>query len=103
MKKAMALLALSLALPTASLAAGDAEAGKGKVAVCIACHGADGKTTTAPIYPKLAGQNAAYLELALKAYRDKQRNGGNAAVMTPMAASLSDQDIADISAFYAAQ
>ncbi|TLF52286.1 cytochrome c [Halomonas urmiana] len=81
-------------------AAGDPTAGEGKVAACAACHGTDGKAT-APIYPNLAGQNADYLVSALKAYRAGERGGGMSAMMTPQAQALSDEDIADIAAYYA--
>ncbi|MBB3190321.1 c-type cytochrome [Halomonas cerina] len=81
-------------------AAGDPAAGEGKVTACAACHGTDGMGT-APIYPNLAGQSAAYLESALKAYRAGERGGGMSAIMTPQAQSLSDEDIADIAAYYA--
>lgn len=80
-------------------AAGDAAAGETKIGACAACHGTDGKAT-GPIYPNLAGQNAPYLEGALKAYREGQRGGGMSAIMAPQAASLSDQDIADIAAYF---
>lgn len=83
--------------------AGDAQAGAGKVAVCVACHGEGGKITTAPIYPELAGQNVDYLISTLLAYRNNLRQGGNAAMMSPQAATLSDQDIFDIAAYYAEQ
>ncbi|CAM3481853.1 c-type cytochrome [Halomonas lysinitropha] len=81
-------------------AAGDPEAGKGKISACAACHGTDGMGT-APIYPNLAGQSAAYLESSMKAYREGQRGGGMSALMTPQAQGLSDEDIADIAAYYA--
>lgn len=81
-------------------AAGDPEAGKDKITSCVACHGTDGMGT-APIYPNLAGQSATYMESAMKAYRDGQRGGGMSALMTPQAKGLSDEDIADISAYYA--
>ncbi|MFP4138590.1 MAG: c-type cytochrome [Halomonas sp.] len=83
-------------------AEGDAAAGEEKIGTCVACHGTDGKGL-APIYPNLNGQSATYLESSLKAYRDGQREGGNAAMMTPMAKGLSDEDIADIAAYYASQ
>ncbi|MGM0913787.1 MAG: c-type cytochrome [Pseudomonadota bacterium] len=83
-------------------AAGDAEAGADKIGTCVACHGTDGKGL-APIYPNLNGQSATYLESSLKAYRDSQRQGGNAMLMTPMAQGLSDEDIADIAAYYSSQ
>ncbi|MGO4998022.1 c-type cytochrome [Oceanisphaera sp. W20_SRM_FM3] len=82
-------------------AAGDATAGAGKVAACAACHGAEGVPSVA-IYPKLAGQDAAVIESALKAFRAGERTEGMAAMMTPQAANLSDQDIADIAAHYSA-
>ncbi|MBS9403435.1 cytochrome c [Halomonas sp. TRM85114] len=81
-------------------AAGDPEAGEGKISTCAACHGTDG-IGTAPIYPNLAGQKATYLENSMKAYRDDQRGGAMAAMMTPQAKGLSDEDIADIAAYYA--
>jgi|SRR5690606_35152221 len=81
---------------------GDATAGAQKIALCAACHGMDGKATAA-VYPHLAGQSTTYLEASLKAYRAGERGGGMSAVMTPQAASLSDQDIADIAAYYSQQ
>ena len=88
--------------PSLASAEGDAAAGAGKIAVCAACHGMDGKSP-ASIYPNLAGQWPAYLESSLKAYRAGERNGGMSAMMTPQAAALSDEDIADIAAYYGAQ
>ncbi|MCW8332889.1 cytochrome c [Vibrio sp. SCSIO 43135] len=82
------------------LAAGDAAAGQAKAAVCAACHGADG-IALIPGYPNLKGQNEQYLISSLNAYKNKERNGGNAAVMQPQAAMLSDQDIANLAAYYA--
>lgn len=96
------LLLATLAVPGVASAAGDAQAGEQKSAVCAACHGVDGEAT-ADIYPNLAGQSATYLESSLKAYRAGERAGGMSAVMTPQATSLSDQDIADLAAFYSAQ
>lgn len=90
---------LTLSMAGVAHAAGDAAAGKGKTAVCVACHGNEG-VALVPIYPNLKGQNAPYLEGALKAYRDGQRAGGNAAIMAPMAMNLSDADIADLAAYY---
>ncbi|MDG1157425.1 MAG: cytochrome c [Litorivicinaceae bacterium] len=100
--KKLIIAALAASLSAGVMAAGDAAAGKGKVAVCAGCHGMNGKAMV-PTYPSLAGQNAAYLEGALKAYKTQERKGYQAAIMYGMAATLSDQDIADISAFYASQ
>ncbi|WP_152205973.1 c-type cytochrome [Marinobacter changyiensis] len=88
-----------MASPGISLAA-DAAAGKAKAAVCAACHGADG-IAQIPGYPNLAGQNEAYLVSSLKAYKSKQRNGGQAAIMQAQASGLSDDDIANLAAYYA--
>ncbi|MBK1887427.1 MULTISPECIES: c-type cytochrome [Marinobacter] len=82
--------------------AADAEAITKKITTCVACHGVDGQST-APIYPNLAGQAPAYLEMALKAYRAGERNGGMSAVMTPQARNLTDEDIADMAAYYSKQ
>jgi len=104
MKKVIvATLAYALASVCGSAhAAGDAAAGKMKSAPCVACHGADGNSTV-PMYPKLAGQHAQYLELAIKAYKSGERGGGQTAMMKPMVANLGDQDIADLAAYYASQ
>ncbi len=96
-----AVLAVMM-LPGLANAEGDAAAGAEKITMCAACHGMDGKSP-ANIYPNLAGQWAAYLESALKAYRAGERNGGMSAMMTPQATALSDQDIADIAAYYSQQ
>ena len=93
------LFAISAATPMVASAA-DVAAGKAKAAVCAACHGANG-ISQIPTYPNLAGQKEQYLVLALKAYRDKQRTGGQAAIMQGQAAALSDTDIAHLAAYYA--
>jgi len=78
----------------------DIAAGKASSVMCAACHGANG-IAIVPIYPNLAGQNAAYLESALKAYKSQERKGGSAAVMWGMAASLNDESIANLAAYFA--
>ncbi|NHA15800.1 cytochrome c [Thioalkalivibrio sp. XN279] len=93
----VALLAAG-ALVASSAEAGNPELGKAKSATCVACHGDDGRGT-APNFPVLAGQYADYLEHALRQYRSGERNN---ALMAPMAAGLSDDDIADLAAYYAA-
>ncbi|MCU0870140.1 MAG: c-type cytochrome [Burkholderiales bacterium] len=80
-------------------ALGDAEAGRAKSTACAICHGADGKALV-PMYPKLAGQNAAYLKYALAAYRSGERQGAMAGLMYPNAKDLTDQDIDDLAAYY---
>ena len=90
-----ALLLMSFNL----LAAGDADKGQTLSATCGACHGMDGNSIN-PIWPSLAGQHAGYLERHLKLFRDGQREN---ALMSPMAAGLSDQDIADLAAYFSGQ
>lgn len=91
------IIALALSLP---FVASTATAAPAKAPLCAACHGADGMSTI-PGYPHLAGQNEQYLVSSLKAYRDKQRNGGQAAIMQAQAMSLSDAEIAELAAYFA--
>lgn len=91
---------LAVSAPMMANAGGDVAAGKAKAGMCAGCHGAEGKAIM-PIYPNLAGQNQPYLVSALKAYKAKQRAGGQAAVMYGMAAGLSDADIDNLAAYYA--
>ncbi|NND44669.1 MAG: cytochrome c [Xanthomonadales bacterium] len=90
----VASLALLMSSP---LMAGDVAAGKSKSATCVACHGAEGVSVN-PMWPDLAGQKELYLAKQLKDFRDGRRNDP---VMGPMAKSLSDEDIADLAAYYA--
>ena len=100
MRKLTSVLLLGATLTlSGQVVAGDAAAGKAKSAVCAACHGANGKATI-PTYPHLAGQNKAYLVSAMKAYKNKQRNGGMAAVMQGQTVALSDQDIENLAEYY---
>jgi cytochrome c553 len=92
-------LAAALALSVTAAWAQDAEAGRGKVAVCAACHGADGNSGN-PDFPILAGQTFRYTYLQLKDYKEGRRSDPQ---MTPFAATLSREDMLDIAAFYAAQ
>ncbi|WP_102797646.1 c-type cytochrome [Bowmanella denitrificans] len=94
MKKLAVLLAL---FASYSALAGDVAAGKAKSATCAACHGANG-ISPIPMYPNLAGQKEQYLVLQLKAFRDGERKN---MVMAPMAKPLSDDDIANLAAYYA--
>ncbi len=88
-----------LAVSGPSLAAGDASAGKTKSASCVACHGADGNSMN-PEWPTLAGQHPDYLVKQLRNFKDGDRNN---ALMSPMAAPLSDQDMQDLAAYFASQ
>lgn len=86
---------------TFAMAKGDAEAGKSKTQTCVACHGADGNSVVAN-WPKIAGQYENYLEKQLKDFRMGEQGPRYEASMYAMVAALSDQDIADLAAFYSA-
>ncbi len=80
--------------------AGDPARGETLTATCIACHGPQGRSPN-PMFPNLAGQHALYLARSLKSYRDGGRTSNP--MLTLITEDLSDQDIEDIAAFYAAQ
>ncbi|HEV2679999.1 MAG TPA: cytochrome c [Rhodanobacter sp.] len=99
MKRALTLFSFGAMLAFAStqlLASGSIENGKQKAATCFACHGADGNSVD-PQYPRLAGQYNLYLQQVLREYKDGQR--GNP-IMKGMVATLSDQDIEDVAAYF---
>ena len=107
------LLAMSLAVAaqtpapavvpsTAGPSAGDAAKGREKTQMCEGCHGIEGWRTAFPeVYrvPRLGGQHEAYLVSALKQYRAGERSHPS---MRAIAGSLSDADIANLAAYYAA-
>ena len=84
-----------------AIAAGDAARGENLAQTCNGCHAGEGYRNPSPVYniPKIGGQHADYIVTALKAYRSKERSHGT---MQAQAASLSDQDMQDIAAYYAA-
>ncbi|MGD2119256.1 MAG: c-type cytochrome [Chromatiales bacterium] len=92
-------LSLIAAMATGASQAADAEAGKTKSAMCAACHGADGNSIN-PIWPNLAGQHANYIAKQLSEFKSGARQD---ATMQGMAAALSEQDMADIGAYFASQ
>jgi cytochrome c553 len=94
-------IALAALLAPAAWSAGSAEAGATKAATCLACHGPNGNSVN-PEWPRLAGQNAAYLRTQLHLWHDAKRVDASG-LMPPMAATLSDQDIEDLAAYYAQQ
>lgn len=100
MNKLVVSLLLSLGIAGFAHAAGNAEAGKDKILVCQACHGADGNTTLMPVYPKLGGQGESYL---FKQMLDIKSGERPVVEMTGMLDPLSDQDMKDIAAWYASQ
>ncbi|MGE8214507.1 cytochrome c [Stenotrophomonas sp.] len=90
----------SAGLPNGRIAAGEhlaAAKGKATGQSCIDCHGADGNNPIDPTYPKLGGQYGDYLAHALQGYRGGTRDH---MLMTPQAKNLSDQDIADLAAYF---
>lgn len=97
--KQLFIISLLLIASTHVITAADAVAGKNKASMCAACHGADGNSFN-PEWPSLAGQNAGYLSKQITDFRSGNRKN---AQMSPMAAALSDQDIADIAAFFSSQ
>ena len=102
---AFALAAASVASPASAQAqaSGNADTGRLKSSMCAGCHSIPGYKTAFPeVYhvPKIDGQHSAYIVSALKAYKSGERRHPS---MRAVAASLSDQDMADLAAFYASE
>lgn len=96
------LAALCLALPgfaPAVAADGSVDAGQTKAVTCAACHGQDGNSLN-PEWPSLAGQHENYLVNTLQAFKSGERNN---VLMAGQVVPLSDQDMADLAAYYASQ
>lgn len=94
------LLIISTFFAQPALAEGDAEAGRDLGYTCLGCHGIDGYRNAYPSYrvPKLGGQKAAYIVVALKGYRADTRQHPT---MNAQATSLSDKEIEDVAAYLA--
>jgi cytochrome c553 len=93
-------IAAGTALADSDPPKGDAEAARSKISMCIGCHGIPGYRTTFPdVYPvpKLGGQHPEYIVRALQAYKDGERSHPT---MRGIAESLSEQDMADLAAYY---
>jgi cytochrome c553 len=99
-KQMTAAVALAAALAASPLAGGtaaaDAAAGKAKAGMCRACHGIDG-VAKQPDAPNIGGESAIYLERQLRAFRSGERKHEQ---MSIIAGGLSDEDIADLVAWY---
>ena len=97
---AAALLLAGAVFTQPAMAEGDVAAGKELGYTCLGCHGIEGYRNAYPSYrvPKLGGQKAGYLEIALRGYRDGTRQHPT---MAAQATSLSDQEIADVAAYLA--
>lgn len=93
------LLSLSVVSFSAKSFAADIQNGEKLSQTCLGCHGAPGLRNPSPVFhvPMIGGQHAEYIVSALKAYKDKQRAHGT---MQAQAASLSDQDMQDIAAYF---
>ena len=97
--KKVTFIVLSAIMIQLVQAEGDAASGQSKAAVCAACHGPEGNSIN-PEWPKLAGQHPSYIVKQLADFRSGARKNPT---MNSMATSLNDQDMADLSVFYAAQ
>jgi cytochrome c553 len=98
-KIAIAVLSAAATVFATGAYAADAAAGKAKAASCAGCHGLNGVSNN-PMYPNLAAQKEVYLVKSIKDYRDGKRKD---AMMEGMAQGLTDDDIANLAAFYASQ
>ncbi len=96
-KKSLFIVASLVSTIAFSSHAADIEAGKKKAATCAACHGVNG-ISAIPTYPNLAGQKEAYTLAQLKAFKSGERPN---VIMKPMASMLSDEDMANVAAYYA--
>ena len=92
---ALIAFAAMMAAPSVSFAA-DAAAGKVKAKKCRNCHGIDG-VAKIPIAPHIAGESEIYLQVQLKAFRSGKRENE---IMSVIAKDLSDEDVADLAAWY---
>lgn len=102
MFKKLVLIGVASVLPAVVAAQGSGDAARAKVSMCIGCHGIpEYKASFPSVYrvPMIAGQSPKYLENALLAYRKGERSHPT---MRGIAGSLSDQDIADLAAYYGA-
>ena len=88
-----------LAAASMGVHAQDIEAGKKKAEACVACHGTNGNSPSGA-FPTLAGQNARYIYLQLRDYKEGRRKNP---MMSPIAAGLEKQDMHDLAAYFAAQ
>ncbi|GAB6070694.1 hypothetical protein JCM30760_17910 [Thiomicrorhabdus hydrogeniphila] len=97
--KKLIIATLSTGLLLSANAQAADPAAPAKAAMCIGCHGDQGNSVV-PNFPKLAGQHAAYLEKALKDFRDGFRKD---ATMSTFAKGLSDSEIKELAGYYSSQ
>jgi len=97
---ASTVLLLGAMTADVAAAAGNVQAGQAKAStVCLACHGLDGNSVN-PEWPSIAGQHEQYIVKQVKAFRAGERAN---ALMSPIALTLTDQEIEDVAAYYATQ
>lgn len=96
---ALSMLVGGLALSAPVFGDGSVQEGQTKATACVACHGVNGNSAN-PEWPVLAGQNGPYVIKQLKAFKAGDRTNP---LMTPMAQPLSDDDMEDLAAYFAAQ
>ena len=94
-----AIMSVAFTVTGSAMAAGDVAAGKDKAVSCAACHGSDGNSPS-DMFPKIAGQHEAYIVKQLADFKSEARKN---AIMAPMVATLSEQDMADLGAFFASK
>ena len=95
----VAVFGLVLGVNTSAMAAGDAAAGEAKAAACFGCHMPDGNSVVDQ-FPKIAGQHEKYSAKQLSEFKSMKRKND---IMLGMAAALSDQDMADLGAYFASK
>lgn len=95
-----AVHSVSVAAPAAAAAANPADVARGEAivqATCFMCHGVEGESAS-PVFPRLAGQNAAYVQRQLQDYKSGRRKSST---MQPMVADLSEEDFKALGVFFA--
>jgi len=97
----LALAGIAVFASTAAAFASDASKGLAKAAICASCHGPAG-VSPVPNYPDIAGQKPLYIEYALRRYRAGERQGDQAGMMYTVTQALTDDDISDLAAYFAA-
>jgi len=99
MKQVLTFTSIFLFIFSCHVYAGDVAAGKEKSALCAACHGTDGNSVN-PVWPKLAGQHSEYILKQLKDFKAGKRNNIQ---MNPLVATLSEEDMQDLAAYFSSQ
>lgn len=99
MKQVLTFTSIFLFIFSCHIYAGDVAAGKQKSTLCAACHGADGNSVN-PVWPKLAGQHSKYIFKQLKDFHAGARKNVQ---MSPLVATLNEEDMQDLAAYFSSQ